>query len=404
MRYRYNLNKTMKGYLLVIISVLSLLSCDRNRNKCGNDDNEVAKEGYVFFENAVPVDLTEVTGMYDLYKKSDDEKKLSIELSFVDVDACKDDISLIEDTSLFIHTPEYEKSDVPFLAQAEDFYNSCSYTWNIWSNFEVWYRGHTSGELCGDEEIIRSINRIGNNIIKDTDIKKAAQNYKDSIFVMMAKPLDEWDDDNNAWNVRNSIMKVIEKHTCRFYNDKESFQLQYDSIVRTAEGMGIDKYNRYLASGEEKQLEVILTELNNCKSFDEQCSLWRNWANSEKSRYEGVWLVLVGKKLLENHKYNPNLNRIWITWRAICQMDYFGSSKDSEIPNYYYNKYRKMCYLTCLKRIERHQEDVFAKNCAASLAGNPNILRFGRFEYGNESVMDAFEMMPNRHNLDDEEE
>lgn len=32
------------------------------------------KKDMFFFENAVPVDLTEVTGMYDLYKKSDDEK------------------------------------------------------------------------------------------------------------------------------------------------------------------------------------------------------------------------------------------------------------------------------------------------------------------------------------------
>ena len=30
------------------------------------------KKDMFFFENAVPVDLTEVTGMYDLYKKSDD--------------------------------------------------------------------------------------------------------------------------------------------------------------------------------------------------------------------------------------------------------------------------------------------------------------------------------------------
>lgn len=60
-----------------------------------------------------------------------------------------------------------------------------------------------------------------------------------------------------------------------------------------------------------------------------------------------------------------------------------------------------MCYHTCLKRIENHPDDIFAMNCAASLAGNPNVIRIGDFPYGNDAVIDASQMMPERFDFDD---
>ena len=172
-------------------------------------------------------------------------------------------------------------------------------------------------------------------------------------------------------------------------------------MVETAEGMGKARFQHYLNTDETKQLSVILTELNTCKNFDEQCSLWKLWANTKKSQSEDGWLVAVGKLLMESGKYNPNLNRIWITWRSICQLYYCGASKDSVIPNPFFNIYRRRCYLTCLKRIEKHPDDIFAMNCAASLAGNPNVIRIGEFSFGNDAVIDASQMMPERFNFDD---
>ena len=56
----------------------------------------------------------------------------------------EDEFYLFEDTSFVLRVPEYANSKQPFLAHAEDFYNSCAISWNVYSNFEVWYRGQTS--------------------------------------------------------------------------------------------------------------------------------------------------------------------------------------------------------------------------------------------------------------------
>lgn len=393
----------MKKYLIIIIAVTGLFSCNRNvRNNKQNETND----SYSPFENSMPVDLSDILEAYDFYQKGNTDKRDSIEQSFLDKELCEDEITLFEDTSFAIRLPEYKDSKNSFLALAEDFYNNCSFAWNLWSNFEVWYRGHTAGELRGDKDIIKSIKAFDANIIKDAELAEAAKYYKDSILLLLSMGLDEWDDANNPWSVRNAYCDVITEKSFRLYNDKEEFQLSYDSVVTAAEGMGKKIFQRYLYSDEDEQLFVILTEMNTCKNFDEQCSLWRNWTNCEKSRGEDPWIIAVGKKLMESGKYNLNLNRIWITWRTICQYYCCGASRDSVIPNPFYNKYRKMCYSTCLRWIEKNPDDIFAINCAESLAGNPNINRFGRFSMGNDSAIDAMEMMPERYGYgnDGEEE
>lgn len=40
-------------------------------------------------------------------------------------------------------------------------------------------------------------------------------------------------------------------------------------------------------------------------------------------------------------------------------------------------------------------------NCAVSLAGNSNVIRIGDFPYGNDAVIDASQMMPERFDFDD---
>ena len=389
-----------KSFILII--VLALCCCDKNVNNRNNENrsvtsrnNEQSEERISAFENNLPVDLSEVLQAYELYQKSNAVEQNSILFSFVDKEMCEGDVTLFEDTSFVIRLPEYKDSKIPFLAVAEEFYNNCSFTWNIWSNFEVWYRGKTAGDLRSDKDIIRSIKAFDVKTIRDVELNKAAQSYRDSILVLMSMGLDEWDDAHNAWNVRYNYSNAIEKKACRYYENMDEFQDRYNIIVEFAEGLGDDKFSHFVNTNEDGQL-VILSELNTCANFDEQCSLWRRWANSKESKGEEAWLVAVGNKLMESGKYNPNLNRIWITWRTLCQIYYCGVSKDSVIPNPFYNQYRRMCYQTCMKRIENHPDDIFAMNCAASLAGNPNVIRIGDFTYGNDAVIDASQMMPER--------
>ena len=378
--------------IVAMCCAISLVSCEE-------------KEHSDIFDYSDPVDLSTILQAYDWYQRYEGDNKDSILYTKFGLELPEDEFYLFEDTAFVLRVPEYTDSKQPFLANAEDFYNSCALSWNVWSNYEVWYRGHTADLLRYDVEVKRSIEAVSVNIIKDKEVRKAAQDFKDSIIKLMKTEPDKWDEDTAPMDLLISFGDVVESKAYKFYNDEETFVASLDSVMDIAEGMVLDKFQHYLDASEDDQIQVMLGELATCRNFDEQCSLWRNWANCDKSGIDDEWLLAVGCALMESGNYSPILHRIWITWRAINQGLYFGSSRDSSIPNQYYNEYRKMCYVSCLKRIEKHPEDVYAMNCAAAIGGRTNMNRFGQNYFGNEAMIESAMMMPKRyHSVDDDDE
>ena len=368
---------------------ISLVSCEE-------------KEQPDIFDYSDPVDLSAILQAYYWYQHYEGDNKDSILYTKFGLELPEDEFYLFEDTAFVLRVPEYTDSKQPFLANAEDFYNSCALSWNVWSNYEVWYRGHTADLLRYDEEVKRSIEAVSVNIIKDKEVRKAAQDFKNSIIKLMKTEPDKWDEDTDPMDLLISFGDVVESKAYKFYDDEETFVASLDSVMDIAEGMAIDKFQHYLDARKNDQIQVMLGELATCRNFDEQCSLWRNWANCDKSGIDDEWLLAVGCALMESGNYSPILHRIWITWRAISQGLYFGSSRDSSIPNQYYNEYRKMCYVSCLKRIEKHPKDVYAMNCAAAIGGRTNMNRFGQNYFGNEAMIESAIMMPKRYHLSDD--
>ena len=379
--------------------LLAAMCCAVSMISCGEE-----KESDLF-DYSKPVDLSTILQAYDWYLHYEGENKDSILYTKIGLELPEDEFYLFEDTSFVLRVPEYANSKQPFLANAENFYNSCALSWNVWSNHEVWYRGHTADLLRYDDEVKRSIEAVSVNIIKDKEVRKAAQDYKDSLLKLMKTEPDDWGEDVNPMELLISFGDVVESKAYKFYDDEDTFVESLDSVMDIAEGMVLDKFQHYLDASEDDQIQVMLGELATCRNFDEQCSLWRNWANCDKSSIDDEWIAAVGSALMESGNYSPILHRIWITWRAISQGLYFGSSRDSSIPNQYYNEYRKMCYVSCLKRIERHPDDIFAMNCAAAIGGRTNMNRFGQNYFGNEAMIERAMMMPKRyHSADDSDE
>ena len=379
--------------------LLAAMCCAVSLISCGEE-----KESDLF-DYSKPVDLSTILQAYDWYQHYEGENKDSILYTKIGLELPEDEFYLFEDTSFVLRVPEYDDSKQPFLANAEDFYNSCALSWNVWSNHEVWYRGHTADLLRYDEEVKNSIEAVSVNIIKDKEVRKAAQDYKDSLLKLMKSEPDDWGEDVNPMELLISFGDVVESKAYKFYDDEDAFVESLDSVMDIAEGMVMEKFQHYLDASEDDQVQVMLGELATCRNFDEQCSLWRNWANCDKSSIDDEWIAAVGSALMESGNYSPILHRIWITWRAISQGLYFGSSRDSSIPNQYYNEYRNMCYVSCLKRIERHPDDIFAMNCAAAIGGRTNMNRFGQNYFGNEAMIERAMMMPKRyHSADDSDE
>ena len=376
--------------------LLAAICCAMSLICCGE-----AKQSDLF-DYRKPVDLATILQAYDWYQRYEGEDKDSILYTKIGLELPEDEFYLFEDTSFVLRVPEYNNSKQPFLANAEDFYNSCALSWNVWSNYEVWYRGHTADLLCYDDEVRRSIEAVSVNIIKDKEVRKAAQDFKDSLFKLMKTEPKDWDEDFSPMELLISFGDVVESKAYKFYDDEETFVASLDSVMDIAEGMVMDKFQHYLDASEDDQVKVMLGELATCRNFDEQCSLWRNWTNCDKSSIDDEWIAAVGRALMESGNYSPILHRIWITWRAINQGLYFGSSRDSSIPNQYYNEYRKMCYVSCLKRIDSHPDDTYAMNCAAAIGGRTNMNRFGQNYFGNEAMIERAMMMPKRYHTGDE--
>ncbi len=378
-----------KSIVLSVLVVLSAHSCK----------NETQVESY---DNCEPIDLSNILQAYDWQQKYEGEDETTILWSKIVPGIPEHEFYLFEDTSFVLRVPEYAYSKQPFLAHAEDFYNSCAISWNIYSNFEVWYRGNTSDLLRNNDEVKLATNNINVCIIHDAEVRKSAQNFKNSILLLMATSPNNWKENVDAMDLVFLFGDVIESKAYKFYDDKDEFVISLDSVTNAAESLAMDRFQHYLDANEDDQLKIILGELAACGSFDEQCSLWRNWANCKKSVIEDEWLVGVGMSLMKSGNYSPILHRIWVTWRALCQSFFFGMSRDSAIPNHFYNEYRKMCYVTCLKRIEKYPDDVYAMNCAAALGGRTNMNRFGQNYFGNEAMIEEAMMLPKRFHSEDE--
>ena len=63
-----------------------------------------------------------------------------------------------------------------------------------------------------------------------------------------------------------------------------------------------------------------------------------------------------------------------------------------------------MCYVSCLKRIERHPDDIYSMNCAATIGGRINMNRFGQNYFGNEAMIERAMMMPKRYHTGEDED
>lgn len=374
----------MKSWMMTIAVLLT--SC-----------SGVEQQTDAVFSHEKPVDLSDVLALYEKSMKQDGDSDVSPE----SVEDCYEGMGyeLFNDTSFVLKVPQYADSEHPFLKGAEDLYNSCALAFNLMSNIELVER-----DLVFAGKVEESFKKIGVNFLNDGELKERAQVYEDSLFIVMQKPNEECGEDDNYMTPLTRFMNDIESHAYRFYAHEDTFVETLDSVSTVMKKMTEKQFTTYKTAREGIRVRLMLKQLCKCKNFDEQCSLWLNWADSQESLTEDEWVLMVAERLMQSGKYNPLLGEIWIDWRCLLQSGYFGASRDSEIPNQIYNKMRKTCYLTCLKRIEIWPNDMMAMNSAAVLAGRVNILRVGRFMFGNDAVVELYENMPNRYPIDEEDD
>lgn len=358
------------------------------------------------FENEGTVSLKDVIDVYDECKNTEEDSTIFDPFVALYGTEWADKLQTYEienDTAFALQLPQYAASNQPFLSEAEVFYNSCLLAFNVWSNHELWLRGCDGCVLAGKQDVIDGIKAISEECIRDKELRNAAKIYKDSIVIMMRHDADEWGDDENSADLLRAFGNKIEAWCYRYFTDEDELVDSLNAMTKELADATKHTLELYKQVEADNRVKMMLHSLNDCHTFDEQCSLFLNWADSPEAELEDEWIVAVADRLMNSGKYNPCLNDIWAIWRCLFQYCYGGISRDSSIPNHIYNEMRKKCYLTCLKRIEEHPDDVVAMNCAATIAGRVNINRYGRYMFGNEAVMEKHTYLSGRDEIDDEE-
>lgn len=146
-------------------NVIILFLCTIMLTNCGEKENQE------LFDYNAPVDLSAILSAYDQYQNSEAVNRDSTTTPMIIGELPDDGYYLFGDTSFVLRLSDYGKSKQPFLSYAEDFYNSCALAWNIWSNYEIWFRGHTSNILADDDDVNQGIRDVSVKIIKDSDVR-----------------------------------------------------------------------------------------------------------------------------------------------------------------------------------------------------------------------------------------
>jgi len=84
-------------------------------------------------------------------------------------------------------------------------------------------------------------------------------------------------------------------------------------------------------------------------------------------------------KIINNQRYFPLIFESFYKWRTITQMNWYGMSNASEIPNKMYNQKRWELVRLIKRYIKNHPQDLWARYQLELFLSLPNIQRGGLF-------------------------
>jgi len=135
----------------------------------------------------------------------------------------------------------------------------------------------------------------------------------------------------------------------------------------------------------------LLERFGRSKDINERCVLALEYAHSSEDGPYFTQAIPLLEQVLTAGEYSPLLMEAWRTWRALMTTR-MGASKDSDIPNAEFNALRRVCCTTMLRHIAAHPDDWMAINNFLVCGYLDNILRYGDYPFGNQSMMERLEV------------
>lgn len=258
--------------------------------------------------------------------------------------------------------------DHPVINDMIDLANGYAIMRAVYCDAELWFR---FGMIVTEE-----IRKIKTDVIKDLEVRKAADKYVKSLTGMMPRDTALWDEaDSLLWD------QVWNAYTS--YGDELSKRFAL---------------NRY---GEmtKKDVENYLDKENITSDFDRECVDAIKYAHEQRSEMHHPAIPLMEKLMASGH-YSRFLPEVWRTWRCMKQIE-TSASRDGTIMNLEYNPIRYQCLQTILKEIVKNPKNVYAINDFCFLASYDNIVRYSEFPYGNSAVLEQLMLFPEKTEEDD---
>ena len=287
-----------------------------------------------------------------------------------------------------VKLPNFEDDSKGFSSVAQDLYNTLVTTYDMNSDFEIWYREATSGTHMADStDIFASIGRMDFTCIRDPKLRKGLEESRDELVWCINSGLDGWTEERNP----SACAATLAEYLTAEYLENESSPVHVgeafeQAVMLDADTLVAEEYARNW-KGVGSWLEDMIRE----KDFNKCCELavmgMRNISGDDT-----FWAIEVATKLINSAIYSPMLPLVWRMWRSNSQHEFGGLSRDSFIYNGFFNVYRKKVFLTVMMHIVAHPEDMQAEGVAQYMILTDNILRNGSFILGNDNGIERMNL------------
>ena len=280
-----------------------------------------------------------------------------------------------------------------FFSEMVDVYNTFVVLHGMMSVKDAWMRIESS------ELAMSAIDKVDLDIIKSNEIRSLVSDCLEKERKMFSMPFEEVDStifftvSESLYNLdsimasRYNVSNYVDLSDEYFWQEM-GHSAQTKDILSFASEKKIT-HDNINSKKVQKDIARILKNIDNEKDFENKCA------------YAMAYIYYVGfynydmdviEALLDDGRYSPRLYFLWRIWRCAVQLrdsDY-GPSTWSPIPNKLYNDKRYKIAQANLKYLVDHRDDAIAVNQFLMTAGQTNIMRFGQFDFGNESFTEVF--------------
>lgn len=289
-----------------------------------------------------------------------------------------------------IQLPQCANAKSAFVRDAQDLYNGLEALWCAWSDVEICERAMMTSDSTAEitDSVLYSIKSLNVDCIKDASLRNMLVEMRDSIVWSLANYKGDEDErlpDDYLTMPLGEMLDVRLKS-----NDESEYMKVIDAMCNDADSL---EYCKLTESLDEKGPQEWLQAMIDAPDFRSQCVL-ALWSARSASTYYDIWTLEAMQVLMDSGQYCDLLPRLLFTWRCLAQMEYCGMSRDSVIPNYVYDRYRKACFTTAVNYALDGHEDDSLRYVITAIIAKPQLIRNGMCLMGSDCMIEMMNMVP----------